>query len=101
MGYTTPSGEKISWKEFMLRWKKGMKGVTALQQTKSQMWGMYIMLVGIVGGIVVTFIDIKTLWWVTIILIGALFNTCIQWLGMWQKKILLESFSIQSEGGAS
>ena len=89
---TTKTGEKITWKEFMRRWKKGIEGITPLQQVKSQVWGTNIILLGLILGIIASAFAFKKLWWVEIILIGALFNTIIQWIGLWQKRKLLESF---------
>src|SRR3990167_8143996 len=89
---TTKTGEKITWKEFMRRWKKGIEGITPLQQVKSQVWGTNIILLGLILGIIASAFAFKKLWLVEIILIGALFNTIIQWIGLWQKRKLLESF---------
>ena len=86
----TRDGELITWKEFMKRWKQGIEGVSVLQQTKSQLTSTRIILVGIVAGLVITLMAAKTLWWLAIILFGALFNTLVQYLGVWQKKQMLQ-----------
>lgn len=83
------SGKEISYKEFMERWKTGMKGVTQYQQTKMQLNSTYIMLIGIACGFVITLFNFKNLWWLTIILGAAFFNTGIGALGTWQKKLAL------------
>jgi len=95
------SGKEVSGKEFMSRWKKGIQGVTPLQQVDVQIRSTWIMIVGIMAGIVVTAVAIKTVWWLLIILIGALGNTSIQQLGLWQKKLLLQKFKTPMvlEGG--
>lgn len=87
---TTKSGEQISTKEFFSRWKKGISEVTALQQVSMQLRSLYIIMFGLICGIVICIIGIKNLWWLLIILIGGLFNTIIQMLGIYQKKIILE-----------
>ena len=51
-----------------------------------------IAFLGLILGIIASAFAFKKLWWVEIILIGALFNTIIQWIGLWQKRKLLESF---------
>ena len=89
----TKMGEKITWKEFFKRWKKGIDGVTPLQQVSSQMNATLIMMIGTLGGIFVSFFNVKKLWWLTIILIGSLFNSLIQYIGMMQKKKLLKGFT--------
>jgi hypothetical protein len=82
-------GKELSYKEFMARWKTGMKGITQYQQSSMQLNSTYIMLVGILCGFVITLFNLKNLWWLSIILAGALFNTTISALGVWQKKIAL------------
>jgi len=90
-------GNELTFKEFMSRWKKGIEGVTALQQLKMQINSMYIMIIGLICGIVITLIAPGRLWWLTIILFGGLFNIVIQYLGVWQKKKMLEN--IEKEFG--
>ena len=82
-------GNKLTPKEFLGRWKQGLQGVTPLQQTQVQIKSTWIMIVGIIAGIVISTIAIQTLWWLLVILVGALGNTSIQLLGLWQKKNIL------------
>jgi hypothetical protein len=83
-------GNELSYTEYMARWKKGIEGITPLQQTKGQLNSTYIMLLGILLGFVVTLFNFEGLWWLSIILGGAIFNTGISALGLWQKKKLME-----------
>lgn len=87
-------GNELEFKEFMKRWKLGIEGVTPLQQTKMQLWSTWIMILGLLCGIVISIIGIAKLWWLMIILIGGLGNTSIQLLGLWQKKRLLQKFDM-------
>jgi len=87
-------GNELTFKEFISRWKKGLEGVTMLQQLKMQVKSMYIMITGLLCGVVITLIGFKTLWWLFIILVGGLFNTIIQLLGVWQKKRILENIEL-------
>jgi len=84
-------GKELSYREFMDRWKKGMEGITPLQQIKGQLNSTYIMLLGIAAGFVVTLFNLKNLWWLTIILGAAFFNSGIAALGLWQKVRILEN----------
>ena len=83
-------GNKLTWKEFMQRWKKGIAGVTALQQVKMQMNSMYIITIGLFLGLIISLIGYKDLWWLGIILAGGLFNTGVMMIGVYQKKMALE-----------
>lgn len=83
-------GKEISYDEFKTRFKQGVEGVTQLQQTTMQIKSTWIIIIGILCGIVVSLFAWRTLWWLEIILIGALFNTSMQLLGLWQKKIQLK-----------
>lgn len=95
-------GNKLTRKEYFERWKQGLQGVTPLQSTTIQIKSTWIMLFGLLAGIVITLFAFKQLWWVFLILIGGLGNTLMQQLGLWQKKKLLQRFEtslIESEGG--
>lgn len=93
MGYfwKTKDGERISFREFMLRFKNGLTNITPVQKIKTQVVGTRITLLGLFLGLIVTIIAIKILWWVMIILIGAIINTGVQYLGLIQQKRLLEN----------
>lgn len=86
------TGENISWKEFFKRWGKGIEGVTVLQQVQMQIQATWIIIIGITCGIIVSLFAIKTLWWLMIILIGGLYNTIIQLIGLFQKKRQMKAF---------
>lgn len=88
-------GNEVTWKEFGSRWKKGMEGITPIQQTITQLWFTWIVVIGIVFGMVVCLFAIKTLLWLFIVLLGALGNTLVQLLGLWQKKRILEVYSVK------
>ena len=78
----------------MKRWKSGIQSVTPLQQIKIQVRSTTIMLVGILAGIIVTLFNIKTLWWVLIMLVGVFGVTLVQFLGLIQKKKVLEDIEL-------
>lgn len=64
------SGKEITGKEFMTRWKQGINGITPLQMAKSNQYGFYLILIGIITGIVTSIIYKQ--WWLLIILIGSI-----------------------------
>jgi len=76
-------GSKLTFKEFMGQWKKGVEGITPLQQKKVALWAYMPLLSGIVWGIVVTFLS-KT-YWLTTILCGSLPLTTIQFISTLQQ----------------
>ena len=78
-------GNKLTWKEFISRWKEGIEGITPSQRIKTQLNGTRIILLGLLLGLVASFIAIKNMWWVMIILSGALINTGVQYLGLRQQ----------------
>ena len=89
--WTDKLGNKLTYNQFMSKWKEGLKGVTPFQQTRMQLNSTYIMLIGILCGFVITLFNLKNLWWLSIILGAAFFNTSISALGLWQKKIALHN----------
>lgn len=90
-------GNKITTKEFMARWKDGIEGITPLQKIKTQLTATRIQLIGLTCGLVMTIIAYKSLWWVTIVLVGALINTGIQCLGLTQQKNALKKHEANCE----
>jgi hypothetical protein len=90
-------GNELTWKEYMSRWKKGIEGLTPYQKIKSQIWGTRISLLGIVLGIIASIIAFKNLWWVLVILIGALIVTGTQYLSLVQQRKLFEDIEKQFE----
>jgi len=80
-------GNKITFKEFKKRWKNGMQEVTQLQISKQTLNSTYIVLLGLVCGIITTALTrVKNMWWwVLIILVGSLFLTVLQQIGNYQK----------------
>ncbi len=94
--WTTPTGEKISFKEFINRWKEGIKKATLTispqKQNKSTIKFTWIMLIGFITGFVMGIINWKTLWWVVIVLFAAIGNTLIQLIALYQQKKVLENY---------
>jgi len=90
-------GNKLTFKEFITKWKSGIEGITPLQKIKTQIGGTRIMLIGLFLGLCVSIYGWKNLWWVGIILIGALLNTGVQYLGLKQQKRLLDNLEKQFE----
>ncbi len=84
---------------FMKRWKAGIDKVTPLQQVNSQINSSYIMLIGILCGLAVAIYKWKSFWWGAIILIGALFNTAVQMIGLMQKRNALQRIEDLLKGG--
>jgi hypothetical protein len=81
-------GNKLTAKEFMERFKAGIEKATPLQQAKAMFPGYFIVLAGIVFGLVTTFL-LKT-WWLFVILIGSLVISFVQLLGAYQKYLMLK-----------
>jgi len=84
-------GNKLSWSEYFSKWKQGIANVTPLQQTNITIRGTWIILAGVTGGLIISLTSIKTLWWLVLILSGALVNTIVQQLGQYQKKNILDT----------
>ena len=76
-------GNKLTYSEFISRWKEGISKISALQQLKIMQRGYYIVLIGIIVGLFVSFKYHQ--WWLMIILFGSLFISGISALGNFQK----------------
>lgn len=88
-GYFTKNvkGEEIKTRLFFHLWKKGIEGITPLQQAFTMLIGSYIMLFGVVGGMVVNaVVRMEDQWiWVEVILAGSLLLIILQIIGGLQK----------------
>ena len=80
-------GNKLTFKEYMKRWKSGIEGITPLQQTITQIYGNWIIILGISLGIIVNLvIRFKHQWyWIEIILAGSMVLTIMQMISILQK----------------
>ena len=97
--WTDKEGKKLSFKEFMARWRSGIQAVTPLQSTRSQLMFSYIVLVGLIGGIIVSLLAWKTLWWLVITLIGTLGIQVLGLIGTYQKYVILKNIENMMKGG--
>ena len=86
--YKRKTKEWVTIKEFFKQWKQGLQNITPLQQCVTVQFGHIISGVGIIWGIV--FSIILGYWWMAIILIGGLIVLGVQYLGNWQKKMILK-----------
>ena len=85
-------GNKLTWKEYMNRWKKGVTEINPYQQVLIQINSTWIIIFGLLAGIVICIIGIRNLWWLLLILVGGLGNTLIQLIGLLQKRNVLKPF---------
>ena len=92
-------GKKLTGKEFLSRWKEGINSVTPLQRTRSELVFTYIIMIGLIGGIITSIIAIKTLWWLIVVLSGAFGLQCLSLIAILQKYNALKKFEEQLKGG--
>ena len=85
--------EKVTWREFFRQWKRGMEQITPLQQTQIIQLGHLIALVGVIWGMVFSIRIGYT--WMSIVLGGGLFVLVAQYLGNYQKKVILRTLDNQ------
>ena len=76
-------GTQLKMKEFFKEWKNGIMESTPLQQTRISLFAFMPLFAGILWGMAVTFLG-KT-YWLTLILLGSLPLTSIQFLSTLQK----------------
>lgn len=97
MGWKTKDGEVISWKEFFKRWGQGIEGISQLQKLKAQNNGYFLQLIGLLLGFVVAVLNYESLWWLAIVLFGALIVTGVAKIGVKQQMIQLQLLELESE----
>lgn len=79
--------EELNAREFFGLWRKGIDGITPLQQSRSQVMGNIIVLVGVISGIIINILTrVENQWvWICIVLSGSLIITSISQIGYLQK----------------
>jgi hypothetical protein len=83
---TTKEGEKISWKEFMKRWKSGINGITPQQRLKNELISTGISEVGYIVGLIalIIFRDKLLVSWfaygLILIFVGSVWATGLKFL---------------------
>jgi len=82
-------GNYLTTKEFFSRWKQGIQSITPLQQTKISLQGVVMVLVGVIIGLISTFMT--GVWWLFIVLIGSLFLTTVNLIGTLQRYFALKN----------
>jgi len=80
-------GNEVGFKKFFKRWRKGIEGITPLQQAWTNLMGTWIVITGISSGIIImALVRLKNYWlWTETILIGSLIVTVVQLIGGLQK----------------
>ena len=76
---------EIKQKGFLEKWKEGIQMISPLQSLQAQQKSNYVMLVGLVAGMIVMLWKLKDFWWVELILAASLFNQSMSMIGIWQK----------------
>ena len=85
-------GKYLTWKQFFKKWKQGIDGITVMQQTNSQIQSTYIIIFGMLLGIIVSAANYEKFWWIIIVLIGGVFNAGISLVSLYQKKHQFQFF---------
>jgi hypothetical protein len=97
--WTDKQGNELTFSQFMRRFKEGVENITPIQKLKSNITGTRISLIGLFIGLILSIWKYKTLWWVGIILIGALINTIVQYYGFKQQLKIFKDIEKQIKGG--
>ena len=101
--WTDKEGKKITASEFLERWKEGIKKATLEMTPKQQVLGQlissYMVLIGLICGIIVAIFKAKSLWWLIIILVGSFGVTLFQTVGFYQKYKLFANLDNMLKGG--
>ena len=96
-------GKKVTFKEFMKRWKEGIELVTPIQRLKNEVRANFIMLLGYIIGLVSLIVYRKTFSntpWFTyalmIIFLGAAWSAGIKWFALRQQLKLFTDLDTQA-----
>lgn len=95
--WTDKAGNKLTFAQFISRWKSGIEGLTPAQKMKTQVNGTRLILIGIFLGFVMSLIAWRVMWWVAIILLGAFINTILQYVGQIEQLKILQGIDREFE----
>ena len=84
-------------KEFFKKWAEGIKAITPFQQIKVNLVGSFLVIIGVIIGLITTFL--LKVWWLFIILLGSLFLTSMGLLGNIQKYYVFKKINNEIENG--
>ena len=90
-------GNELTFSQFMSRWKGGIENITPQQKLKTNLIATRIGLVGLFIGLALSIYKIKTMWWIGLILLGALINTLVQYYGFKQQLKIFQDIEKQME----
>lgn len=93
--YNRKKREWVEIKDFLRQWKEGMRNITPLQQTITIQFGHIISGIGVIWGII--FSIRLGYYWMMGILLGGLIVLSVQYLGNWQKKMILKQIEDMSK----
>lgn len=99
--WTDREGNKLTPREFFSRWKQGIISISQYEQVKAQIRSTWLVVVGIICGLVISIINAQTLWWLCIVLLGALGNTMVQLISLIQRRNALKQFEHLLQGGTT
>ena len=77
--------ETQTQKSFLEKWKAGIAKVTPLQRLEATQRSNWIMVVGLIAGIIVMLWKLKEFWWIELILGASLFNQVMTMIGIHQQ----------------
>jgi len=86
------AGKKLTFKEFFSRWKQGVEGITPKQQVQSVLYGYWILVAGIIWGIIYSVAT--KMYWLSCMMVGALIINIFGLVGIIQKSAFIKRAEI-------
>lgn len=86
---TVSKYKELGFKRFFKKWGEGIEGITPLQQTKTILISVIVVIFALFYGVIVTLIG-KT-YWLSIILVASIPITFMQFVGSYQKYKILKN----------
>ena len=80
-------GNPVTVKNFFVRWGQGIEGITPLQQSKTQIMGLWIVVSGVLAGMIINALVRMSdqWWWIEVVLAGSLVLTTVQFISTYQR----------------
>jgi hypothetical protein len=86
---TVKKYKQLGTKKFFKKWGEGIEGITPLQNTRTVLISLIVMILGVVYGFIFTLLFTRT-YWLSVILGASLPITFMQFVSAYQKYVKLK-----------
>ena len=96
----TKKGEKITWKEYFSKWKKGIEELSPIQKLENETRGTFIITLGYLLALVAVIIQIDKIgllsYGLILIFLGSFITSGLKWIALKQQLKFLKNLDLET-----